>query len=153
MGDFDIEFHAAFRNSLGHYAAIIERATGEAVAQATKEAEKFGKDIVPHGTGKRDPRTVRLHEGIIGEQTSRTQGKISSTARHASVIEDGAVGHYLPAGPKTTFEWGGGQWVPAPKGSKQLIWRDEQRPRPYMDKIKEYMASRIIEIAKEKYPG
>ena len=160
MGDFDLDFECSFRNSLGRYEAIIERATGEAVAQAVAEAEAFGKGVVPR-SGKRDPRTVSLSEGIIGEQKSRTTGTVKSTARHAAAVEYGTSAHLQPGNVRFFWENQGREWLPyaSPEMHEDdfpgapVIHHPPTAPQPYMDKIKNFLQRRIVEIAKDKYPG
>lgn len=154
----------------GQIREAMSNAARETVLEALREGERVAKEKI--GTGKYstgdDPRYPgHTADGIYGELTARNVGRLVSSHPKTRFVEEGGKPH-LQTG-SVTFFWQekNRDWLPymhpglkelsAPGGSifpgAEWIKHPGSKGKWFMKAAKEEMTRRIVQIAKQKYPG
>lgn len=148
------------RDEFGRFLAEMKGAATATISQALEEGARFAKAESPKGT-KDDDRGPSIQEGITWALTGANTGHLVSLAAHSAPQEYGAAPHRIEGSPDLSFFWEAeGRWfVPAsqlnpPDAARVTVINHPGNPsQPFMRPAYKYMTRRIVEIAKERYPG
>lgn len=147
------------RSRFGQFIRECEMAAEDTVKAAVEEGAQISRTLAPVGK-KPDPRTVPLKDSIFVQMRGRTSGSWGSFARHALPIEKGARPHTIYGKPGLHFFWdeAGRWWVPAEDfygipGLVDVVNHPGNAAQPFLRPAYEQVMARIMQIAKQKYPG
>ena len=147
MAKIRVNAQVQYRDRFGRFISECEAAKYRMLERVGDVGERVAKAEVPRGS-KPDPRTRTLLSSIKTRQSGNTV-IVEAIARHALHQEYGTGPHVIRGNPKLKFYWEnrGVNFV------GPLVNHPGHGPQPYLRPAYAAMAARVMDIARQEYPG